>query len=499
MPEQLVQTFYKSLKKEWKIAFLTSILVGIFTHLVVFTKYLPNHDGVIMTYSQQLNLDAGRFFLGPASWISSKFDISLIAGSLSIFYLALLAVCLVELFQIRKLFSILFVSSLVVTFPTVPSVFSYMFTADAYFLGYLLSGVAVLWTAKRWWGIFPGILLFYFGVGIYQAILPFTLSIVTVYIISLVLRKVKWKTVVIELAKQIGLVVSGMALYMATFLIYRSRTPIENSYQGLDEVGKLDGGFVDTLVKGRDQFVDFFYGGFFSDIPLNAFTIFNVVVTLTLIYFIVFWIVRGNLIQGILALLGVILIPMFTFILNFVSPGVIYHSLMLFGLIGIYLVVILFLDQLTKEKWSAWITVLVLAVTIYNFSLITNVSYLHMQLRHEKALSLTTRMVSTFESHPEFSKEREIYIVGNYRQKSRLSNQFKYKIPPLAGIKEENITVFNYQLLTFMKTNLGLESPIAHSSVMKEITATEEFADMPVWPAEGSLQLIDEVLVLKLN
>lgn len=52
-PYEVLHIIKNSIKSEWKIAFLTALIVGIVTHLFFITKIIPNHDGLLALYSSQ--------------------------------------------------------------------------------------------------------------------------------------------------------------------------------------------------------------------------------------------------------------------------------------------------------------------------------------------------------------------------------------------------------------------------------------------------------------
>lgn len=89
MPEEIFRKFNTIIKKNWKVAFFSAIIIGFLTHMYVFTNMLPNHDGVNNIYDAQRKFYSGRFFLSPVSGISSYFDLPWINGTLGILYLAL--------------------------------------------------------------------------------------------------------------------------------------------------------------------------------------------------------------------------------------------------------------------------------------------------------------------------------------------------------------------------------------------------------------------------
>src|SRR5690606_40428494 len=113
---------------------------------------------------------------------------------------------------LKKTFSIVAVSGLIVTFPTIASTFSYMFTADGYMLASLLTVLALLITTKYTYGFIVGSIVFYIAVGVYQANLPFLLTIVIVFLISETLgRRISFQQLTSSILRFFGMGALGMA------------------------------------------------------------------------------------------------------------------------------------------------------------------------------------------------------------------------------------------------------------------------------------------------
>ena len=53
MGTQLLALYHERVKKEWKIAFLSTFIIGLLVHIYKFTNNLPNHDSLFNYYSSQ--------------------------------------------------------------------------------------------------------------------------------------------------------------------------------------------------------------------------------------------------------------------------------------------------------------------------------------------------------------------------------------------------------------------------------------------------------------
>ena len=135
---------YNRIRKEWKLAFFSALIIGMLAHIYKFTNTLPNHDALYNMYSNQNMIRSGRWLLTPACIISSYFDLPWITGFLAIVFLGLSAVVLVELFELDNPAVIILVSGLTVTFPAVTETFFYEYTSDGYMFAMFIASCAVL-------------------------------------------------------------------------------------------------------------------------------------------------------------------------------------------------------------------------------------------------------------------------------------------------------------------------------------------------------------------
>ena len=135
--------------KEFRLAFQSACLIGLIAHLYVFTNLLFGYDGSIAAFTANSFVVNGRWALGFFSSFSTIYQIRVVLGLISIVMIAWTAGLTVRLLELSHPVSVLLVSALLVTFPTVADTFSFMFTADAYFASLFLNTLAV-WLAKRY-------------------------------------------------------------------------------------------------------------------------------------------------------------------------------------------------------------------------------------------------------------------------------------------------------------------------------------------------------------
>ena len=134
MPERMIQKLNRSLLPQWKICFLSAMLVGFAAHFYKITNWLPNWDMLVFRYDAQNMLKIGRWFLAVVCAPSSFYDLPWLNGLLALVLHAAGAVCICKMLHVRKSVTAALIGAVTVSFPTVTSVMMYNYVADGYAL-----------------------------------------------------------------------------------------------------------------------------------------------------------------------------------------------------------------------------------------------------------------------------------------------------------------------------------------------------------------------------
>ncbi|WP_110111537.1 glucosyltransferase domain-containing protein [Bacillus sp. CGMCC 1.16541] len=510
MPEEFLKKLKEHTKSEWKLAFISAAVIGLLTHMYVFTNMLPNHDGLTNIYNTQLKFQSGRFFLGPLSGISSFFDLPWVNGIVAIFYLALMTVIVVELFEIRKTVSIILTAGLIVTFPTVSATFSYMFTADGYMAGNLLAVVAILLTKKYRFGFIPASLIFYISVGVYQANLPLLLMFIAVWLIrELLFTDLSIVALTRYMIRFVSMTVIGMGLYALTFKGYQHFFSGKiTDYQGLDQIGQSSGSVTDQLMKINDSFLAFFFRGFLTDAPVNVFELLNIGLFMTLVFMIVWSLVRNKLYTQISRMLMLVVcvgsLPILTYMLYFVSPGVEYHMLMVMSLVTVYLLPIIFYDRIEFPSFLAntysWSVVVLSVMTIFNFAIISNIAYFNMSLKYERSYATVNRMLDRMEQTEGYEQATQIAVIGYLSMKTELSSvKVADNIPSMTGAMGDTFLFQPYHYEYMLANQFGKKLNRVDEEELAVLRASDTVREMDSWPASDSIKVVEDTLIIKLS
>ena len=148
-PTETWNNLRRHCRREWKLAFFSTFLLGLLIHMPIMLRDIPNHDGLASMYFDQNMITSGRWFLTVACGISSYYTLPWLIGLLAMLYLGIAAVLLVEFLEVRQGWAAVLVGGLLAVFPSLASTFAYVFTMDGYMLAVLLA-VMVGITAYLW-------------------------------------------------------------------------------------------------------------------------------------------------------------------------------------------------------------------------------------------------------------------------------------------------------------------------------------------------------------
>ena len=180
LPEQVFKIWKQKITKRDCYTFLSTVIIGLLTHMRVFVSDIPNHDGMSSIHFDQNMITSGRWFLRVACGISSDYTLPWVIGVLCVLYLALTAVLLQRFFEVKYTFTAMLLGAVLVAYPTLTSNFAYIFTADGYMLALLLAVLAIFWVERSRLGFVWGAIALGFSMGIYQAYISFAM-ILAVY------------------------------------------------------------------------------------------------------------------------------------------------------------------------------------------------------------------------------------------------------------------------------------------------------------------------------
>ncbi len=541
MGEGFVEFYQTRIKKSWKLAFVSAFVVGLLVHMYKFTNTLLGHDSLFNIYGTQNVVRSGRWFLAVACSLSSFFDLPWVNGVLSLIWIGVAAAVVIDIFRIENPVLILLTGGLLVTFPAVTQTFYFEYTADGYMLAMVLAALTVRFSMigeRRKSRLFLSFCCITLTCGIYQAYVSFALVLSLGYFMTELLEnRYEKKLYTLWIRNQILIYGLGMAAY---YVIWQIAMVCQgnlqpNQYMGIDTIGQIGPGFLwDAVKQTMTSFVSVFMVWNFLRRGLTMYTVLNILFLMAAAYIVVTAVRKSRLYtrkgQMLLFLLCMAAIPFAVFIWFFASQGIQYVVRMEQSVCLLYILCGVLANRWLKPGKSD-IAALLLAVIIFNNGVTANMMYQYMHRCYEESYA-TGVEIATHIHLLDDGTQKEIVIVGLTSWFSEEEYESGGGLKELALLKSIYNNLFSAGSCPalFLSEVVGLELsyyrvnpemevppvdvgsnnwpvsggwtwrfPLADEAVKAKLIDTKQVADMPVWPAADSIQVIDDLIVIKLG
>jgi len=496
--------------KEYRIPAIAGMVFGILAYMFAFTNKLVNHDEVFTLFFKGGSYSLGRWGLEILELIFPNYSMPWIYGIITIALITISVCVMISIFSIRsKLLQVLLAGSVMV-FPSLIGTFTYMFTSSSYAVSFLLAVVAVWLLSKldkR--TIIPAFVCMVGSLSIYQSYIAVAASLLVLTLIQRLLKEEDIPSIVKSgVFFVLFLIVSLGVYYGATMVINRLRGVGFNSYAG----GNLSFSFAEIpqrIVLAYQNFPKFFAG--YRGLMPGAFSqlLHKLCLVLSALLFLLWGFSRKKLqlprILWIIALIAVLPLAINCMYLFTTEDAV--HTLVLYGFVTVYVLAVVIADlciSLVPEGrllGGCRQTVLnvmgfVLALIIAGNTYLANEAYLLLHLRYENAYSFYTSLVADIKMTPGFDENTKLAVIGTFQEPSFYLEKFPFS-DHVTGT--DGFLPDIYSKDRFLEYYLGFPIPMASEEEISAITATSEYQEMARYPYYGSLQLIDDILVVKLS
>lgn len=492
--------------RQYRSAFLSSLLFGFLAYGFAFTNKLINHDEAHCLFAKGATVASGRWGLGALDTIFPNYSMPWIYGILTVFLIACAVCLLVSMFRIRNRLLQALLGGAVTVFPSLIGLFGYMFTSSSFGLSFFLAVLSVWLLQKRtlWYFLAAGASLV-FSLSIYQSYI----SVAAALLVLVLIRKLLTGSKAAEVLK---LGIFYVAFLVAALLVYWVGTQAVLMLTGT-EMGEYASGNFTFSPSGilRGAFIAYrnfaytFLYPFQGLVPTDFSRLLHAVL-LALCPVLLVLLCRHkkpDLCQ--LLLLGA-LVAVFPLAINcmyMITSEDSIHTLVLYSFAVFYVFILVLADlcleaELRKPVSKAVLNgvTLCLSLVIVINTYVANQAYLHLHLRYENAYAFYTSLAADIKLQPEFNEETRLAVVGGYRQPDFYTEQFTH-IHLITGAY--GFVPDSYSAEDFLTCYVGFPVPFATEAETEAIRQSPEFALMPVYPYYGSLRSFGDILVVKLS
>ena len=501
-------------RKQHVAAFLSVFFWGIFAHGFMFLNKLSFHDdignfGVGNTWTQ------GRWMLGvlgifnKALFGTHNFSTPWFEGLLSLLILGLSSALLIEIFEIKDKKTAILLGAVMASFPVITAFFGYMFTAWYYMIALFLCVLSAFLFCRctSVWTWLGGGVAFTCAMGIYQAFIPFELSLLVLYMMKDVYKNDRsWKEYFVKAAYYAG---SCLLSFIAYFLIEKFFLTITHhtmsTYKGMDGFGVTSvSGYLARILLAYKQFflqdAPFTYS-MLPTLPVRIAYLLLLLSGLLLVLSALYELLRQK--KTVRFIQTAILLLLFPFTVKFILvmvPESVISSLMVYADILPVFFVLLLLEEKERtfvrlQKVCGVIScILILYMSVF-YTRYANICYFKLQFQQEEAKSFFTTLSTRIQSLDGYSDKMPVAFLNTKQKKA----DYLPDVPEWAFV---NTTFFSQKNLLndynwdyFMKFWCGYE-PVQVEDT-REFEEMESVRNMPSYPADASIAIVNNTIVVK--
>ncbi|MCM1537885.1 MAG: glucosyltransferase domain-containing protein [bacterium] len=520
--------------------FLSTFLCGFFVHFYMFSNKLINYfemNNILtpMSIEKGDTLAMGRWFLPLVSRLSSVYSMPAVNGMICLICLSLTACMIVDVFGFKRRVLIVLCEGVIVSFPGVASYLSYGVNTDVFCVALLLS-VAAGWvlhqSACSIRGMAGSAVLLCFSIGVYQPFMSVTIAIIFCMLYLAVWQEGKgFFTILKQVIRYVLTLAVGFILYYLILQIVTAVTGISmGDYHGINDMTSFT---LKGIAKGGVYTYFYFLYYLFSMEYAN----FPVVIAfdgLAALLFFYYTIAgyrahrKGMREKGspVCQILLVIFLPIGVNAAPFLMADRVGNGVdryMTVSMMLLFVLLVKLMDvmsekesggteeaQLTErdgkstvkaraERVPQWLVIACLIAVIWGNYYMCNQGYYRAEAMTKSTDSLLTRLAYRIESVEGWNPDMPVYL-ANCR--ALFNENCDTDIAAFQGLGRVDGTEIKpwYNegaVVKYMQVYLNFPIRQVSEAQQEAILATEEFAQMEIYPLEGSMRMIDGVLVVK--
>ena len=396
---------------------------------------------------------------------------------------------------------------MIAVFPTVTSTFAYEYVADGYCLAMLAACLsALLLTRPGRRSFFAGAACLWFSVGIYQAYLTVTITLLLVWLLDDLLFHRRSAAASLRSAGRFlaGGVLAGAVYAVALQLVLAFSGTALSDYQGIDTVGSLH------LWSALHGCITRFFR-FFFDLHngLTIWFVLNVLVFALLAVFLLTTLVQQALwhdpARFWLLLVYLAALPLGAAALYFLNPWVDYHNLMTMGYAAFYLSFVLFYERLDglsprASTLRSWAILLVGGAIVFYCIVLANVCYHLSQMSYERSYGTLLRIADRIEQLDGADACTRIAVIGHLPDSRAYSADLS---PEMTGytagliLRADDPTVGQSVLTAALNDYCSTDYTFATRAEKQQLLTLDEVRQMPLWPQTGSVAVVGDTIVIR--
>lgn len=459
----------------YKLPFIATLLFGLAAHAFAMTNKLPFDDEAIYLFGKGTTTESGRYGLELLRLIMPDYSMPWIYGLISLLLISAAVCIIIKLFDIRSRVLQVLLGALFITFPAETGTLGYMFTAAPYALALFLSAAAVYSYSRRTrGGLIAALVMLAFSCSIYQGYFSFAASLCVLLMISRLISGEDAKAVLISGLRMLTMLIAALLLYGAVILFfsklldYPVLSGVVNSSQSIPmRIAVAYSAYIKTILCG-------YFGYVRGEVK------------------------RHDIRHSLLLALCLFLFPLSCYCLYILADNGYIHALALYSFASLYILAAILIDR-AEPGWKLRpdaVAAAAMAVVIVCNTYFANEFSLYSYLMKENVTSFYTSILMQVYETPGFAEGTELALIGEPPEfpveRNACYTRDEFTLP---GNPVDSSAIAPF----IIRYYIGSDIPLADDDTIAALMDTAEFAEMPVYPYYGSVQMIDGTVVVKLS
>jgi len=517
-PDRALKALWDKIPSYLKLTFLSAVVLGLGTHLYMFANKIPNHDDILHLVAHGYYATAsGRWLLPLVMDLDGTFSMPWLIGVCGVLCLALAACFVVSLLRVRSAPGCIVTAALLVSFPTVTATFTYMFTADAYFLAVAMAAFSA-WAAVRlegWKGFALGAVVLALSMGIYQSYFTVAAALMVGALLFEVLDGAQsFKDLLLRGVRLVAVLAVGLILYFIMVKITTRNIDLVD-YMGLSTMGHISLSELPSLLfQSYARYGTYFLKNTFGlHLEFMDHVFLLAAAGSVALFALLLWRRRLGGLRTALAVVLVVLFPLAANIIYLMVPNGGVHMLMIYGMCLITVAPVALADYACADRAElgagegtarallSWILLGSMALAAWSNMVVDNDAYLKMDMGYEQCYAYSARLLSAIEGCEGYERGTPAALVGSSVHEAALDPTPQLDTVNMTGLLDfgDYRTLYTYG--HFLQYYLGFSGDVYldGSEQVTALSALPQVQAMPLYPAAGSVALIDGTVVVKLN
>ena len=369
------------------------------------------------------------------------------------------------------------------------------------------------------------IVLLICSMGVYQSYISIAIALMLMGMLKDLLKDKDYKKIFLSGILCVVVLLVAVLVYMKLCHIINPNMDNE-TYGGVGNMGKIPIQDMPVLfARCYKRFLEFFIWKPFDFMPEMSHSM-NTVIFIFMVCLGIYLIYMKRIYKDKLKLVFLCfcmgLIPFATAFIYFMGPEVPYSMLMLYPYVFVYVFVIAMIE-ICIERWdkdktnlpkkntllrmSAVGTVCaVVIIASYSNYLVTNQAYMRMELAKDRVVEFFERVISRVELEEGFTYGDKVSFVGEFYYVDNPSiveitdngHMGTEALRSFSGVALENGLLTSGVRNNFIRYFLGFEMYDISDNEFNDIKETDTFKNMPLYPAQGCIQKINDIWIVKL-